>query len=49
MNGTKLWYTFAGRAEMIMLLVRTADTAHRGLSIFLVEKPAFAGHHFTCS
>ncbi len=48
-NGTKLWCTFAGRAEMIMLLVRTADTAHRGLSIFVVEKPAFAGRHFTCS
>src|SRR5205807_1194992 len=48
-NGTKLWCTFAGRAEMIMLLVQTADTAHRGLSIFVVEKPAFAGHHFTCS
>ncbi|HVC78164.1 MAG TPA: acyl-CoA dehydrogenase family protein [Candidatus Micrarchaeaceae archaeon] len=46
-NGTKLWCTFAGRAEIMMLLARTADAGHRGLSVFVLEKPAFSGHHFT--
>lgn len=46
-NGTKLWSTFAGRAEVMMLLARTADAGHRGLSVFVVEKPAFPGHQFT--
>ena len=40
-NGTKTWCTFAARADVLMLLART-DTdrgaAHRGLSLFLVEK-----------
>jgi (2S)-methylsuccinyl-CoA dehydrogenase len=45
-NGTKQWSTFAGRAELLMVLCRTADTGHRGLSLFVVEKPAFAGHDF---
>lgn len=46
-NGAKLWCTFAGRAEYLMLLCRTADTGHRGLSVFVAEKPAFPGHEFT--
>jgi (2S)-methylsuccinyl-CoA dehydrogenase len=46
-NGTKLWCTFAGRAEIMMLLARTGEAGHRGLSIFVIEKPAFPGHHFT--
>ncbi len=45
-NGTKQWSTFAGRAELLMVLCRTADTGHRGLSLFVVEKPAFTGHEF---
>src|ERR1700694_969516 len=45
-NGTKLWCTFAGRSELIMVLCRTADTGHRGLSVFVVEKPRFDGHEF---
>ena len=45
-SGTKLWCTFAGRSELVMVLCRTADSGHRGLSIFIVEKPAFAGHQF---
>jgi len=45
-NGTKLWCTFAGRSELLMILCRTADQGHRGLSVFVLEKPAFAGHHF---
>jgi (2S)-methylsuccinyl-CoA dehydrogenase len=45
-NGTKFWCTFAGRAELIMLLLRTGAAGHRGLSVFVLEKPAFAGHEF---
>jgi (2S)-methylsuccinyl-CoA dehydrogenase len=42
LNGTKTWCTFAGRAEVLVLLARTdpdRSLAHRGLSLFLVEKP----------
>ncbi|MHB8589569.1 MAG: acyl-CoA dehydrogenase family protein [Candidatus Dormibacteraceae bacterium] len=45
-SGTKLWCTFAGRSELLAVLCRTADGGHRGLSLFVVEKPAFAGHEF---
>jgi (2S)-methylsuccinyl-CoA dehydrogenase len=48
-NGTKVWSTFAGRAELIGLLARTEpDRAlgHKGLGMFVVEKPAFPGHEF---
>jgi (2S)-methylsuccinyl-CoA dehydrogenase len=45
-NGSKLWCTFAGRSELLMVLCRTADSGHRGLSVFVVEKPPFAGHEF---
>ena len=45
-SGTKFWCTFAGRAELVMLLLRTGDAGHRGLSVFVLEKPAFAGHDF---
>ena len=41
-NGTKTWCTFAARADVLMLLARTnpdRTATHRGLSIFLVEKP----------
>ncbi|MDC0414589.1 acyl-CoA dehydrogenase, partial [Gammaproteobacteria bacterium] len=50
LNGSKTWCTFAGKSELLVVLARTnADPAlgHRGLSLFLVEKPAFAGHQFT--
>ncbi len=49
LDGVKTWATFAGRAEMLMVLGRTdPDPAkrHRGLSILVAEKPAFAGHAF---
>jgi (2S)-methylsuccinyl-CoA dehydrogenase len=49
-SGVKTWCTFAGRANVLMLLARTdpdRSKAHRGLSLFVVEKPAFTGHHFT--
>src|SRR5207248_1796672 len=45
-NGTKFWCTFAGRAELVMLLLRTGDSGHRGLSVFVLEKPASPGHEF---
>ena len=45
-NGAKLWCTFAGRSELLMLLLRTGDAGHRGLSVFVAEKPAFSGHDF---
>jgi (2S)-methylsuccinyl-CoA dehydrogenase len=48
-NGVKTWATFAGRANTLMLLVRTdpdRSKGHRGLSLFVVEKPEAPGHHF---
>jgi (2S)-methylsuccinyl-CoA dehydrogenase len=48
-NGVKTWATFAGRADVLMLLART-DTdrskGHRGLSVLIVEKPRAEGHAF---
>ncbi len=41
-NGVKTWCTFAARADALMLLARTdrdKSKAHRGLSLFVVEKP----------
>ena len=49
-NGVKTWCTFAGRADLLMVLARTTpDTSvgHRGLSIFVVEKDRAKGHSFT--
>ncbi|RME75424.1 MAG: acyl-CoA dehydrogenase [Planctomycetota bacterium] len=49
LSGVKTWATFAGRAEWLMVLARTEpDPAlrHKGLSILVVEKPAFRGHEF---
>ena len=43
LNGAKTWCTFAGAAGLLLVLARTnPDPAakHRGLSLFLVEKPA---------
>jgi (2S)-methylsuccinyl-CoA dehydrogenase len=48
-NGVKTWATFAGRANAIMLLARTdpdRSVAHRGLSIFVVDKEPAPGHAF---
>jgi len=45
-DGAKLWCTFAGRSELLMLLLRTGEAGHRGLSVFVAEKPAFSGHDF---
>jgi len=48
-NGVKTWCTFAARADVLLLLARTdpdKSKAHRGLSLFLVEKPPAEGHGF---
>jgi len=48
-NGVKTWCTFAGRADVFMLLARTdpdRSKAHRGLSLFIVPKPRAEGHGF---
>jgi (2S)-methylsuccinyl-CoA dehydrogenase len=48
-NGVKTWCTFAARADVLMLLARTDPDralAHRGLSMFVVEKPRGEGHGF---
>lgn len=41
-DGEKTWCTFAGRADVFILLARTGalDEGARGLTLFLVEKPA---------
>ncbi len=49
LNGSKTWCTFAGRSELIVVLARSdpdSTLGHRGLSLFLVEKPAYAGQDF---
>jgi len=48
-NGVKTWCTFAARADVLMLLARTDPDrakAHRGISMFIVEKPRGDGHGF---
>jgi (2S)-methylsuccinyl-CoA dehydrogenase len=48
-NGVKTWCTFAGRADVLMLLARTdpdRSKAHRGLSMFVVPKERGEGHGF---
>jgi (2S)-methylsuccinyl-CoA dehydrogenase len=48
-NGVKTWCTFAGRADVLMLLARTdpdRGKTHRGLSLFVVPKARAEGHGF---
>jgi len=48
-NGVKTWATFAGRADVLMVLARTdpdRSKGHRGLSVLIVEKAPVAGHAF---
>jgi (2S)-methylsuccinyl-CoA dehydrogenase len=48
-NGVKTWCTFAARADVLMLLARTdpdRSRAHRGISMFVVEKPRGDGRGF---
>jgi (2S)-methylsuccinyl-CoA dehydrogenase len=48
-NGVKTWCTFAGYAELLLVLCRTdpdKSAGHKGLSILIAEKPKATGHHF---
>lgn len=48
-NGVKTWCTFAGRANVLMLLARTdpnRSATYRGLSLFIVPKPQGQAHGF---
>jgi (2S)-methylsuccinyl-CoA dehydrogenase len=48
-NGAKTWCTFAGKAGLLMVVVRTGtdkDAGYKGLSLMLVEKPSYDGHAF---
>lgn len=48
-DGAKAWCTFAGRADILALLARTdpdPNAGARGLSLFIVPKGAYDGHHF---
>lgn len=48
-NGVKTWCTFGGKANLLMVLARTdpdRSLAHKGLSLFVVEKPSFPGHQW---
>ncbi|HXC19507.1 MAG TPA: acyl-CoA dehydrogenase family protein, partial [Acidimicrobiales bacterium] len=52
LSGTKTWCTFAARADVLMLLARTDPdraSAHRGLSLFLVEKDRAESEGFILS
>ena len=49
LQGAKTWCTFAGKAGLLMVVARTdpdRSLGHKGLSVFLVEKPSFEGHEF---
>ena len=49
LSGEKTWCTFAGKAGVLLTLARTdPDTSkgHRGLTLFMVEKPSFDGEDF---
>lgn len=50
LTGAKTWCTLAGKAGLILVLARTdanATPPHRGLSLFLIEKPATDSLAFT--
>ncbi|KAA1172288.1 acyl-CoA dehydrogenase [Marinobacter salinexigens] len=49
LNGSKTWCTFAGKARILVAMARTESDpslGHKGLSMFIVEKPAASGHEF---
>jgi len=49
LNGAKTWCTFAGKADVVVVIARTdpdRSKGHRGLSMFLVDKPRIEGHKF---
>ena len=49
LSGAKTWSTFAGKAGLLLTIARTnpdLSLGHRGLSLFLCEKPSFEGESF---
>ena len=49
LNGNKTWCTFAGKAGVLLTLARSdpdPGLGHRGLSMFMVEKPSNEGYSF---
>jgi (2S)-methylsuccinyl-CoA dehydrogenase len=49
LTGAKTWCTFAGKAGVLMVVTRTdpdRSLGHKGLSLMLVEKPAYETHDF---
>ncbi|MEX0941898.1 MAG: acyl-CoA dehydrogenase family protein [Pseudomonadales bacterium] len=49
LSGSKTWSTFAGKSGVLLTLARTdpdVNLGHRGLTLFIVEKPSFDGHEF---
>lgn len=49
LNGSKTWSTFAGKSGLLVTLARTdpdPSLGHRGLTMFMLEKPVYAGHEF---
>jgi (2S)-methylsuccinyl-CoA dehydrogenase len=51
-DGVKTWCTFGGRADYLLVLARTdpdRSLGHKGLSLFVVEKPSFEGHEWQTS
>jgi (2S)-methylsuccinyl-CoA dehydrogenase len=48
LNGAKTWCTFGGKAGVLLILARTnpdISVGHRGLSMFLLEKPSYPWSH----
>ena len=49
LNGSKTWCTFGGKASVLIVMARSepdASLGHKGLSLFIVEKPSASGHEF---
>ena len=49
LNGAKTWCTFRRQGGVLLILARTnpdISVGHRGLSMFLLEKPSYSGHAF---
>jgi (2S)-methylsuccinyl-CoA dehydrogenase len=49
LDGEKTWCTFAAKAGVLLTLARTnpdMSSGHKGLTMFLVEKPSGSGHAF---
>jgi (2S)-methylsuccinyl-CoA dehydrogenase len=50
LNGAKTWSTFAGKSGILLVLARTtpdSSLGHKGLSLFIVEKPSTEDKEFT--